>query len=90
MNEKQFEELWVKAEAESHAEKLAAEYPVWRQKTRRTLSMAAGVALVLAVATPIALAPSANVNYNKVYCNRAGIQDQQWVNLADELLTEGV
>ena len=89
MNEKQFEELWVKAEAESHAEKLAAEYPVWRQKTRRTLSMAAGVALVLAVATPIAMSPSATCNYNKVYCNRAGIQDQQWVNLADELLMEG-
>ena len=89
MNEKQFEELWVKAEAGSHAEKLAAEYPVWRQKTRRTLSMAAGVALVLAVATPIALSPSATGNYNKVYCNRAGIQDQQWVNLAEELLMEG-
>ena len=89
MNEKQFEELWVKAEAESHAEKLAAEYPVWRQKTRRTLSMAAGVALVLAMATPIAMSPSATGNYNKVYCNRAGIQDQQWVNLADELLMEG-
>lgn len=89
MNEKQFEELWVKAEAERHAEKLAAEYPVWRQKTRRTLSMAAGVALVLAVATPIAMLPSATGNYNKVYCNRAGIQDQQWVNLADELLMEG-
>ena len=51
--------------------------------------MAAGVALVLAVATPIAMSPSATGNYNKVYCNRAGIQDQQWVNLADELLMEG-
>ena len=86
MNDRDFEQLWERAEAEGHAARLTAEYPDWRHKTRRTLSMAAGVALVLAVATPIALSPSATGSYNKVYCNRTGIQDQQWVDLADELL----
>ena len=48
--------------------------------------MAAGVALVMAVATPLALAPSATGDYNNVFSNRADIQDRQWVDLADELL----
>ncbi len=86
MNDRDFETLWEKAEAGSHAARLAAEYPAWRRKTRRTLSMVAGVAVVLAVAAPIALAPSTTGNFNKVYSNRADIQDQQWVDLADELL----
>ncbi len=86
MNDRDFEALWEKAEARSHAARLEAEYPAWRRRTRRTLSMAAGVALVMAVATPLALAPSATGDYNNVFSNRADIQDRQWVDLADELL----
>ncbi len=88
MNEQRFEELWGLAEAEGYATKLAAEYPVWRNKKRRTMGMVAGLALVIAVATP-AMIPNNTMGeayYSKVYCNRTGTTDQHWVGLADELL----
>lgn len=88
MNEKRFEELWERAEAEGYASRLASEYPAWRTKTRRTVGMVAGLALVVAVAVP-ALMPHKTLDstyYAKVYCNRTGTDYQHWVDLADELL----
>ena len=88
MKEQRFDELWDLAGVESHAAKLASEYPLWRTRRRRTAGMVAGVALVIAVALPV-LMPHRNNNntyYAKVYCNRTGIADQHWVDLADELL----
>ena len=88
MNEQRFEELWERVEAEGYASRLATEYPAWRTKTRRTASMVAGLALVVAVAVP-ALMPHKTMEstyYAKVYCNRTGTDNQHWVDLADELL----
>ncbi len=88
MNEQRFEQLWNLAEAESYATKLAAEYPAWRTKTRRTTGIVMGLALVIAVAIP-ALMPHNAVGktyYAKVYCNRTGTADQHWVDLSNELL----
>lgn len=88
MNEKRFEELWERAEAEGYASRLASEYPAWRTKTRRTAGMVAGLALMVAVAVP-ALMPHKTTDstyYANVYCNRTGTDNQHWVDLADELL----
>ena len=88
MNEQRFEELWGRAEAEGYASRLASEYPEWRMKRRRTVGTVAGVALAIVVAIPALMPSSAleNSSYAKVYCNRTGTADQQWVDLADELL----
>lgn len=88
MNEQRFEELWGRAEAEGYASRLASEYPEWRMKRRRTVGTVAGVALAIAVAIPALMPSSAleNSSCAKVYCNRTGTADQQWVDLADELL----
>ena len=81
-----FEELWKELEAESYGTRLAAEYPAWRTRRRRTAGVVAGVALVLAVASPLMLQHSRQDTVAKVYSNRAGSADQQWLDLADGLL----
>lgn len=84
MNREDFDKLWERAEAESHATRLAQEYPAWRTRQRRTSGMAIAAAVLLAVAVP-ALAPH-HSGYGKVYCNRTGVADQQWADLASEML----
>lgn len=86
IDEKRFDELWERAEAEHYADGLAAEYPAWRTRRRRTAGMVAGLALVLAVASPLMQRHDQQDTVAKVYTNRTGIQDQQWLDLADELL----
>ncbi len=81
-----FNELWEQAEAEHYASKLASEYPAWRTQRRHTAGMVAGIALILAVATPMMLTQSATGNSEKVYCNNAAYDDNHWVDMADELL----
>lgn len=88
MDEKHFDELWERAETEKYVEDLTAQFPAWRTQRRRTAGMVAGLALVLAVATPLMLSQATPSGYEKIYCNRMDISDQQWVDLADELLME--
>jgi ferric-dicitrate binding protein FerR (iron transport regulator) len=87
MNEQRFDELWGRAEAEGYASRLASEYPQWRVKRRRTIGTLTGLVLAVAVATPVLMPHNAAEDTSvKVYCNRTGTADQQWVDLADELL----
>ena len=86
IDEKQFDELWERAEAGRYAAGLSAEYPAWRTRRRRTAGVVAGLALVLAVASPLMLQHSRQDSVAKVYSNRAGSADQQWLDLADGLL----
>jgi len=91
MNEQRFEELWQRAEGAEHGRRLAEEYPVWRQHRRRNLGVAASLAVIVAVALPL-MNPSHNVaasdSYTMAYCNRTGITNQYWVDMADALLME--
>ncbi|MBP5516712.1 MAG: hypothetical protein J6X86_07175 [Bacteroidales bacterium] len=88
MDDKEFNVLWERAKAEKYAEDLAAEYPRWRTRMRRTTGAVACLAVVLAVGLPMAIKPSQPTNQEKVYSNNKGISDQQWIALADELLME--
>ena len=86
MTNEDFDRLWEKAEAGRYATELSAEYPAWRRRQRRTAGMVAGVALVLAVATPLMLPQNTTGTYSKVYCNRIDKPAQQWVDMAEDLL----
>lgn len=89
MTEEKFDALWQRAEAESHAERLAAGYPAWRQRQRRMTGIAAAVLVAAAVATPL-LSPSAENEFEHVYCNRTGTADAQWAAVAADLLAESM
>jgi len=89
MTENEFDVLWQRAEAEGYSQRLASEYPVWRQKQRRTFSIVAAILIVVSVAvTAFTLQQHQPRNYEKVYCNRVGTTDAQWADLAAEMLME--
>ena len=89
MTENEFDVLWQRAEVEGYSHRLAAEYPAWRQKQRRTLSIVAALLIVATVAVTLFTTQlSQPRNYEKVYCNRVGTTDAQWAALAAEMLME--
>lgn len=91
MTEQEFDILWQRAAAEPHAARLLEEYPVWRRNRRRNLGIAASVVALVVVALPL-LPPSqpaaAGDNGTSIYCNRPGITEQYWFEMADALLKE--
>ncbi|MBR6160731.1 MAG: hypothetical protein IKQ75_02565 [Bacteroidales bacterium] len=89
MTENEFDMLWQRAEAEGYGKRLAAEYPLWRQKQRRVVSMVAALLIVVTVAMSLFTTQLHHSrNYEKVYCNRVGTTDAQWASLAAEMLLE--
>lgn len=83
MDNKGFDALWQRAEAERYASQLAAEYPVWRANRRRTTGIVSSVVLAIAVAMPLAnhFRPTEHI-----YCNNPAINDSHWTEMADALL----
>jgi hypothetical protein len=90
MNEVEFDELWQRAEAEGYGQRLASEYHVWRRRRLRATYIVAVVCVVVATAAISILTAQQRQlrNYEKVYCNRAGTTDEQWVSLVEEMLME--
>ncbi len=85
MDEKRFEELWERAEANEYATKLAAEFPAWRAARRRTAGIVTGMALTIAVAAPLAFHPHSSEH---IYCNNSSYSDSYWTETASALLLE--
>lgn len=88
MTEEQFEQLWQRAESRPYSDALMHEYPAWqhRRQVRGRLAMGM-VALMLAVGVSLPLiAHQGSDDFEHVYCNRTGTADEQWVDLASELL----
>lgn len=89
MDNMQFDELWERAEVESHAARLAAGYPAWRSR-RRTAGMAVMALLIAGAALPMMVTgrhQGAGYGGNTVaYCNCSDITDRYWTDMAEELL----
>lgn len=85
MDDKRFDALWQRAEAESYASRLAAEYPAWRTRRRRTAGIMSAMVLAIAVAAPLVYHPRPSVH---IYCNNPAINDNHWTEMADALLME--
>jgi len=89
MTENEFDELWQRAEAESYGQRLAAEYPAWRRRQNRIVTVVTSLVVVLAVAVSLFTIQQRQIRtYEKVYCNRVGTADAQWADLAAEMLME--
>lgn len=90
MTDNKFDELWQRAETERYSQRLAAEYPAWQRKQKRILTVMTSLVVVasLAISLHHLLQQRQPQNYEKVYCNHVGITDEQWVQLAAEMLLE--
>lgn len=88
MTEDKFEELWQRAESQRYVDMLEKEYPAWYRRTRIRQRIAMGVAaLVLTVGISLPLFLHRNSDdMERIYCNRGGTTESQWVELASELL----
>jgi len=88
LNEKEFEELWQRAEAARYGERLRRDYTAWFRRRKRlqwsAMAMAACVAAVV-VAWPAQSQPQ---GYDRVYCNRNVQPDSHWADVAAEMLIE--
>lgn len=89
MTEKEFDELWQRAEGEGYGRRLAEEYPVWRQKQHRITGFAMASVVVAAIAFPMLnMHHYQSKDYESVYCNKGGTSNEQWASLASDMLME--
>lgn len=88
MTDKDFEQLWQRAEAAPHAERLAAGLGDWRQRQRRNMGIAASVAVVLVAGIALSTLHSPLSVSDSIYCNRDGIATSHWTTLAADMLME--
>lgn len=90
MDKERFEEIWELAEADRYGQRLAAEYPAWRARRNRVVGMLAVAVIAVGVAVPLLRTglPTTPTHdgYTASVCNRTGIADQYWVDMADQLL----
>ena len=80
MTEQEFDKMWQRAEVAPHARRLA-----------ETEGELAAVAVIALAAVPILTRQqpmTTDGSYTAAYCNRADVDNQYWVDMADALLME--
>ncbi len=89
MTDNKFDELWQWAETERYSQRLALEYPAWQRRQKRMITVVTSLVVVVSLAISLLLLQHRQPqDYEKVYCNHVGITDEQWVQLAAEMLLE--
>lgn len=81
-----FEDFWEQEERNGLLHRMRDDYPVWqrRRRIRRTaLASVAVVVVVFAFLFPF----STSHSYDYVCCNRSGIPEAHWADVASNILT---
>lgn len=88
MNNMTFEELWEQEERQGLQQRLLQDYPAWqrRRHTRRT-ALASIAVLVVTGFSIFNFQFSTPKDYDAVCCNRSGIADAHWADVASNILT---
>ena len=85
-----FDPLWEQEELRGLQHRLRNEYPVWqrqRRQRRTVLASVASMAVLAGVALSAFHLPQSTRNYDEVCCNRSGIADSHWAEVAGHVLT---
>ncbi len=84
-----FEELWEHEERQGLQQRLQQDYPAWqrRRRLRRGVLASVTVVAVVAVILPFTFHLSPLTSYDYVCCNRSGIADAHWADVASNILT---
>lgn len=81
-----FDNLWEQEELQGLQQRLQREYPAWQRRRRNTLTTVASIAVLVAIAVPSILYTLPTKQYDFVACNRSGIADDHWVDVAANIL----
>ena len=88
MDKKRFEELWEQEERQGLQQRLQQDYPAWQQRRKQRRTIMASVAILAVVGISIFnFQFSIPKSYDYVACNRSGIPNSHWVEVADNILT---
>lgn len=83
-----FDEIWEKEERQGLQQRLRQDYPTWKRRRRTTLAAAASVAMVFVMGISIFnFQFSTSKGYDEVCCNRSGIPNGHWADVAGRILT---
>ncbi len=83
-----FDGLWEQEELQGLHRRLKREFPTWRRRRNRRRSVVATLAVLVATgAILFSLRPSMPKGYDAVCCNRSGIADSHWAEVAANILT---
>lgn len=85
---KTFDDLWTEEEQQGLLQRLRREYPKWEKKRRqRRMALAALAVVAVTIVLPVTLIPSHAKQYDSIACNRNGIANSHWVDVAGNILT---
>lgn len=82
-----FDDLWEQEERKGLQRRLQREYPVWQRQHKRRRTAAAVAVAVLAVLSPLTFSLQQQRPYDAVSCNRSGIDDAHWADVASNILS---
>ena len=83
-----FDSIWEQEEQQGLQQRLRQDYPAWlrRRKQRRTM-LASIAVLVVAGFSSFIFQSSTSKDYDYVCCNRGGVADAHWADVASHILT---
>jgi len=86
-NKTSFDEIWEREERQGLQRRLRNEYPAWRSRRRTGMAVAASVAILAVAGVSIFNLQPASHPYDGIACNRSGIADAHWADVAANILT---
>ena len=81
-----FDELWEQEERQGLQQRLHQEYPAWTRRCKQRRMTIAAAVVIVAVLSPLTFLLSPSKCYDTVACNRSGITDSHWADVADNIL----
>ncbi len=83
-----FENIWEQEERQGLQRRLQQDYPAWQRRRRRSRTALASIAvLVVAGFSIFNFQFSTHRKYDNVACNRSGIAEDHWAEVASNILT---
>ena len=82
-----FENIWEQEERQGLQQRLQSDYPVWQRRRKQRVTLVCTIAvLVVAGITIFNYQFSTSKGYDFVACNRSGIADAHWAEVAGNIL----
>ena len=83
-----FEELWEQEELQGLQQRMQREYPVWQHRRRQRQVLVCSVAVLAVMGVSIFnFQLTTPKSYDYVACNRGGIPNSHWADVAANILT---